>query len=131
MDNWVIPLTLLPGIGMIIMSTSHLSTATSDEINQLFRDDTCDTSLIKKKISQLLLLNLAKVALYISIAVFSVSGLVEAIFTLQSAMIDSSLRTILLIIGVSTLVLATVLLIIFSVRKVKIKRDQFLNRINQ
>lgn len=131
MDNWVIPLTLLPGIGMIIMSTSHLSTATSDEINQLLRDNICDASLIKKKISQLLLLNLAKVALYISIAVFSVSGLVEAIFTLQSAMIDSSLRTILLIIGVSTLVLATVLLIIFSARKVKIKRDQFLNRINQ
>ncbi len=131
MDNWVIPLTLLPGIGMIIMSTSHLSTATSDEINQLFRDKTCDASLIKKKISQLLLLNLAKVGLYISIAVFSVSGLVEAIFTLQSAMIDGSLRTILLIIGVSTLVLATLLLIIFSVRKVKIKRDQFLNRINQ
>lgn len=131
MDNWVIPLTLLPGIGMIIMSTSHLSTATSDEINQLLRDNICDASLIKKKISQLLLLNLAKVALYISIAVFSVSGLVEAIFTLQSAMLDSTLRTILLIIGVSTLVLATVLLIIFSVRKVKIKRDQFLNRINQ
>ncbi|MFT6873189.1 MAG: hypothetical protein ACJAVN_002206 [Roseivirga sp.] len=131
MDNWVIPLTLLPGIGMIIMSTSHLSTATSDEINQLFRDEFCDASLIKKKISQLLLLNLAKVGLYISVAVFSVSGLVEAIFTLQSAMHDSSLRTILLIIGVSTLVLATLLLIIFSVRKVKIKRDQFLNRINQ
>ncbi|OEK01947.1 hypothetical protein BFP97_10645 [Roseivirga sp. 4D4] len=130
MDNWVIPLTLLPGIGMIIMSTSHLSTATSDEINQLLRDDLCDTSLIKKKISQLFLLNLAKVGLYISIAVFSVAGLIEAIFTLQSEMHDSGLRTILLIIGVSTLVLATLLLIVFSTRKVKIKRDQFLNRIN-
>lgn len=131
MDNWVIPLTLLPGIGMIIMSTSQLSTATSDEINQLFRDEVCDATLIKKKISQLLLLNLAKVGLYISIAVFSVSGLIEAIFSLQSAIQDSSFRTILLIIGVSTLVLATFLLIVFSIRKVKIKRDQFLNRINQ
>lgn len=130
MDNWVIPLTLLPGIGMIIMSTSHLSTATSDEINQLLRDESCDTALIKQKISQLFLLNLAKVGLYISIAVFSVAGLIEAIFTLQSEMHDSVLRTILLIIGVSTLVIATLVLILFSVRKVKIKRDQFLNRIN-
>lgn len=129
MDNWVIPLTLLPGIGMIIMSTSHLSTATSDEINQLLRDDSCDTALIKKKISQLFLLNLAKVCLYISVAVFSIAGLIEAIFTLQSAMHDNAIRTILLIIGVSTLVLATLLLIVFSTRKVKIKRDQFLNRI--
>lgn len=130
MDNWVIPLTLLPGIGMIIMSTSHLSTATSDEINQLFREEPHDKDLIKKKISQLFLLNLAKVGLYISIAVFSVAGLIEAIFTLQSEMHDSGLRTILLIIGVSTLVLATLVLILFSVRKVRIKRDQFLNRIN-
>ncbi|MBO3700286.1 hypothetical protein [Roseivirga sp. E12] len=129
MDNWVIPLTLLPGIGMIIMSTSHLSTATSDEINQLLRDDLCDTSLIKKKISQLYLLNLAKVCLYISVAVFSIAGLIEAIFTLQSSMHDSVIRPILLIIGVSTLVLATLILIVFSTRKVKIKRDQFLNRI--
>jgi len=130
MDNWVIPLTLLPGIGMIIMSTSHLSTATSDEINQLFREEPYDKNLIKKKISQLFLLNLAKVGLYISIAVFSVAGLIEAIFTLQSEMHDSGLRTILLIVGVSTLVLATLVLILFSVRKVRIKRDQFLNRIN-
>ncbi len=130
MDNWVIPLTLLPGIGMIIMSTSHLSTATSDEINQLFREEPYDKNLIKKKISQLFLLNLAKVGLYISIAVFSVAGLIEAIFALQSEMHDSGLRTILLIIGVSTLVLATLVLILFSVRKVRIKRDQFLNRIN-
>lgn len=131
MENWVIPLTLLPGIGMIIMSTSHLSTATSDEINQLFRDDSCDKELIQKKISQLFLLNLAKVLLYVSIAVFSIAGLIEAIFTLQSTMHDSTLRIILLIIGVATLVIATFILILFSTRKVKIKRNQFLKRINQ
>ncbi len=130
MENWIIPLTLLPGIGMIIMSTSHLSTATSDEINQLFKEESCDKALIQKKISQLFYLNIAKVLLYISVAVFSVSGLIEAIFTLQSTMHDNTLRLILLITGVASLVIATFFLILFSIRKVKIKRTQFLNRIN-
>ena len=129
MDNWVIPLTLLPGIGMLIMSTSHLSTATSDEINHLLRNDSDNKSLIEQKISQLFLLNVAKVGLYISIMVFAVSGLIEAIFSLQTEMHDSTFRTILLVIGVASLIIATFFLIIFSIRKVKIKRDQFLNQI--
>lgn len=129
MDNWVIPLTLLPGIGMIIMSTSNLSTATSDEINYLLRHQSEDKDLIQKKISQLFLLNIAKVCLYLSIMVFAVAGLIEAIFTLQTPMHDSTIRTILLVFGVGTLIIATFFLIIFSVRKVKIKRDQFINQI--
>jgi hypothetical protein len=130
MENWVIPLTLIPGIGMIILSTSHLSTSVSDEINTLLHRDSCDRSLIQIKISQLSLLNIALVCLYISTAIFSVTGLIEGIFTLQNAMTNSAFRQTLLVTGVASLVIATFLLIAFSIRKVKIKRDQFLKNIS-
>jgi len=131
MENWVIPLTLLPGIGMLILSTAHLSTAISDEINYLFRNDTEDTELIKIKISQLFLLNVAKVCLYLSIGVFSIAGLIEAFFTLQHSMLNESYGKTLLVIGVLSLVVAVGFLIAFSIRQVKIKRVQFLNRIDR
>jgi hypothetical protein len=130
MENWVIPLTLIPGIGMIILSTSHLSTSVSDEINTLLQKDNCDRSLIQIKISQLCLLNIALVSLYISTAIFSVTGLIEGIFTLQNAMTNSAFQQTLLVTGVASLVIATFLLIAFSIRKVKIKRDQFLKNIS-
>jgi hypothetical protein len=130
MENWVIPLTLIPGIGMIILSTSHLSTSVSDEINTLLHRDSCDRSLIQIKISQLSLLNIALVCLYISTAIFSVTGLIEGIFTLQNAMTNSAFRQTLLVTGVASLVIATFLLIAFSIRKVKIKRDRFLKNIS-
>ncbi|MFT6215723.1 MAG: hypothetical protein ACJAS3_002123 [Roseivirga sp.] len=130
MENWVIPLTLIPGIGMIILSTSHLSTSVSDEINTLLQKDNCDRSLIQIKISQLSLLNIALVSLYISTAIFSITGLIEGIFTLQNAMTNSAFRQTLLVTGVASLVIATFLLIAFSIRKVKIKRDQFLKNIS-
>jgi hypothetical protein len=130
MENWVIPLTLIPGIGMIILSTSHLSTSVSDEINTLLHRDSCDRSLIQIKISQLSLLNIALVSLYISTAIFSVTGLIEGIFTLQNAMTNSAFQQTLLVTGVASLVIATFLLIAFSIRKVKIKRDRFLKNIS-
>lgn len=131
MDNWVIPLTLLPGIGMMIMSTTNLSTAINLEINNLLDQSECETALVEKKISQMSLLNVAMVCLYISAAVFAVAGLIEGIFKLSTDMHDGTLHQVLLVIGIASLVIATLLLIIFSVRAVRIKRNQFLNSIHK
>ncbi len=129
MEDWVIPLTLMPGLGMMILSTSNLSTATSNEITSLIEGRMSETTLIEQKIKQLFLLNVANVCLYIGILVFGVAGLIDGIFSLQSPMHDGTFRTILLIVGISSLVLATIFLVIFSVRKVKIKRNQYLSKI--
>ncbi len=131
MDNWIIPLTLLPRIGMMIMSTSNLSTAISDEINALLHEKECNTQLVQVKISQMSLLNIAMVCLYISTSVFAIAGLVGGISDLQNIMIDLTYHHILVIIGIATLVLATILLMIFSVRSVKIKRNQYLKSISK
>lgn len=131
MESWVIPLTLLPGIGMMILSTTNLTTSISVEINNLLDKENCNQELIKKKISQMSLLNVAMVCLYISAADFAVTGLVEGIFKLRTEMHDGNLHQLLLVIGIASLVIASLLLIIFSIRAVRIKRNQFLNSIRK
>lgn len=131
MESWVIPLTLLPGIGMMILSTTNLTTAIGVEINNLLEKENCNQELVKKKISQMSLLNVAMVCLYISAADFAVAGLIEGIFKLRTEMHDGTLHQLLLVIGIASLVLASLLLIIFSIRAVRIKRNQFLNSIHK
>ena len=130
MEDWVIPLTLMPGLGMMILSTSNLSTATSNEISELISKALGDQEIIEQKIRQLFLLNVANVCLYVGILVFGIAGLIDGIFSLQSPMHDGTFRTILLIVGISSLVVATIFLVVFSIRKVKIKRNQYLNKIH-
>ena len=130
MENWVIPLTLLPGIGMMIMSTTNLSAALSQEINGFIHEPDQDTQLIERKISQLSLLNVALVALYVGTASFALTGLIGGVSTIQQLMIHES-ATLFLVIGIGCLLLATIFLITFSIRAVRIKRNQFLKSISK
>ncbi len=130
MDNWIIPLTLLPGIGMMIMSTSHLSTAISQEISGLIHEDTCDTHLVEQKISQMSLLNRALVALYLGAASFAITGLIGAVSAVQDLMIRDTF-TVCLILGIGCLLIATIFLITFSMRAVRIKKNQYLKSISK
>ncbi len=130
METWVIPLTLLPGIGMMIMSTTNLSTAISQEISNFIHEPVQDTHLIERKISQMSLLNVALVALYIGTASFALTGLIGGLSTIQHLMVHES-ATIFLIAGIGCLLLATIFLITFSVRAVKIKRNQYLKSISK
>lgn len=130
MENWVIPLTLLPGIGMIIMSTTNLSSALSQEISTFIREQKEDTHLIEQKISQMSLLNVALVALYIGTASFALTGLIGGVSAIQHLMVHES-ATIFLVVGIGCLLVATIFLITFSIRAVKIKRNQYLKSISK
>lgn len=130
METWVIPLTLLPGIGMMIMSTTNLSTAISQEISNFIHEPEQDTHLIERKISQKSLLNVALVALYIGTASFALTGLIGGLSTIQHLMVHES-ATLFLVVGIGCLLLATIFLITFSIRAVKIKRNQYLKSISK
>lgn len=130
MDNWIIPLTLLPGIGMMIMSTSHLSTAISQEISGLIHETICDTHLVEQKISQMSLLNRALVTLYLGAAAFAITGLIGGVSAVQNLMVHDAF-TVCLIIGICCLLVATIFLITFSVRAVRIKKNQYLKSISK
>lgn len=130
MDSWIFPLTILPGIGLIIMSTTNWSVALGGEIERLLNNDNCSRTIVKKKIKQLSLLNSALVALYISAAVCALGGFLGATFNyLDSSMEARTTVTIITSTGIAFLLTATVMLIIYAFRAVNIKRQQFLERL--
>lgn len=130
MENWVIPLTLLPGIGMMILSTSNLSIAISQEISGLIQNESCDTHLVERKISQMSLLNRALVTLYLGASSFAITGLIGGVSVVRELVIHDTF-TVFIIAGMACLVIATIFLITFSIRAVRIKKNQYLKSISK
>ena len=64
-ENWYLPLTIVPGIGLIILSTSNLMITLSNEIRDMI-DASKDKIIITKKLEQLKLLNMGMVFFYIT-----------------------------------------------------------------
>ena len=130
MENWIFPLTILPGIGLLIMSSTNWSVAIAGEINDLLQSDECNMILLQKKIQQLGLVNRALVALYLCAALCALSGFMSGIMQYQ---MESSqfVATFLLCFGMVFLLVATVMLIIYAFRATNIKRQQFLDQLNK
>ena len=79
MTEWYIPVTLLPGVGLLIMSTTNLLNAISTELSTLIREGHPNMdNIIERKIAQVRLLNLALSSLYISSASDVLAGLIGA-----------------------------------------------------
>lgn len=80
MEHWYIPATIIPGIGLLILSTSNLLVNLSTEIKTLIVEVTLKEALIKRKLKQLKLLNSAMVFLYVAVASFVVSALISGVY---------------------------------------------------
>ena len=78
MIEWYIPITILPGICLLILSTSNIMLDLSKEISKLLANHS-DEKIITKKLNQLKLVNRSMVFLYLSVACFVISGLLGAI----------------------------------------------------
>lgn len=124
MENWYVPITIVPGIGLLLMSTSNLLGQLSNEIKTLLSEHYDFKNLLKRKLMQLKLINLAMVFLYASVAFFVVSGLIAGIYQSSHSM-RSDIPIYFSVVGIICCLAALVLLIIFSFRAVKIKQDQF------
>lgn len=129
MEGWILPLTLLPGIGMLILSTSNQSIALANEISMLLNDKECNVSLLLKKVSQHELINQALVVLYVCVSGFALQALLSGINDRFTAQIPQFISDILLFVGTGSLVLALILLTVFSARAVRIKKYQYKSRI--
>ncbi len=123
METWIFPITMLPGVGLLILSTSTFVTSLSEEIDHLSHHDENLQELIKLKIHQLGLINKALVGLYLCAGFFSLAGLFMGI----TEFIDTNrqFHIIILGLGVLFLILSLVILVIFSSRSVKIRKRQF------
>jgi hypothetical protein len=121
MDNWYLPMTILPGIGLLILSTSNLMITLSNEVASLIKEKEMPESIISRKLIQLKTLNRAMVFFYIAVAFLAITGVLGG---LQIAYIKSSL-TYIAILGIIIMLSGIFSLIKYSYKAVSIRQDQF------
>lgn len=77
--EWYGPLTILPAIGLIILSTANFLVSLNNEIYQLQKDKK-NQWVIQEKLKQLKRLGSANALLYVSALFFLLSALSKALF---------------------------------------------------
>jgi uncharacterized BrkB/YihY/UPF0761 family membrane protein len=127
MEDWYIPITIIPGIGLLILSTSNMMVTLSSEINTLIHGEDKNEVIIKRKLVQLKLLNRAMVLFYIAIASLVTAALIAGISVKLDTAANATLYVIIL--GIMMLLLGLFWLIKYSYRAVSIRQDQFKNKI--
>ncbi len=127
MEDWYIPITIIPGIGLLILSTSNMMVTLSSEINTLIHGEDKNEAIIKRKLVQLKLLNRAMVLFYIAIASLVTAALISGISVKLNTAANAPLYVIIL--GIMMLLLGLFWLIKYSYRAVSIRQDQFKNKI--
>ena len=108
---WLSPLLLLPGAGLLIMSTSQRFNRLHDEIHHLMKEDSGKSADTANHLMQRAkYFRNALVFLYLSIAIFAVAGLLGGI-TSGLGDISSYITIALTIIGIFCLAAASIILI--------------------
>jgi hypothetical protein len=118
--DWYIPITLLPGIALLILSTSNFIIALNIEIQDLKEKEELFKEIIKLKIIQLKRLSYAISGLYLSVLLFTISGLFSSL-----EYSDDMIFTVISV-GTGIMTLSVVLLIIYSISSNKIKRKHLM-----
>lgn len=120
MENWYLPITIVPGLGLLILSTSNLMVTLSNEISAML-DTAKAKTIIVRKLKQLKLLNMAMVFFYVAVALLLVSAVCNGLYAIDKASLYISVLAIVFaLLGLFSLVL-------FSFRAVSIRQNQFNN----
>ncbi|MFT4697091.1 MAG: hypothetical protein ACI9SJ_000207 [Flavobacteriaceae bacterium] len=124
--NWYLPITIIPGLGMLILSTVTQMLSLSAEINNLVSQKCTQFQheISARKIGQLGLLTRANAMLYLATGSYVLSGILGVIFESESKI---NIPSITLYVGTIFVFISITLLIIYAFRAVKIRKDQFVN----
>jgi len=127
--NWYLPITIIPGLGMLILSTTSQMMTLSSEIGNLLsnRCSKFQHMISERKIKQLGLLTRASALLYLATGSYVLSGILGVIFDNKSIL---DLPSIALYIGTVLVFVALTLLIVYAFRAVSIRKMQFVNNHN-
>ena len=121
MIEWYVPITILPGICLLILSTSNIMLDLSREISKLINSQS-DKKIIIRKLDPLKLVNRSMVFLYSSVACFVISGLLGGIEV--TILPKVNLPIFIMIPGMLLSTFAICGIIVYSFRSVKIRQDQ-------
>lgn len=122
MEHWYLPITILPGIGLLILSTSNLLISLSNEIAERLKSKS-DSQMTHRKLSQLKLLNKGLVGLYIGAGMMVASGILSGLRIFYD--FSTSAGLIAMLLGVVSVFVSITFLILYSLRAVKIRQDQY------
>ncbi len=114
--EWYGPLTVLPAIGLLVLSTSNFIISLDKELSGLEKDKVKRHEIIRLKISQLKRLGIANSCLYGSALLFLVAGMSKAVI------LNNDLFFIIMLSGVVTTTAALVFLFIHSLKSVQIRQ---------
>ena len=115
--EWYAPLTILPAICLIILSTSNFLIALNNEIYQLEKEKDVNEWIIDQKLKQLKRLGIANALLYSSALFFMFSALFKAIYH------EEMLYNCLMITAVFFVTIALSFLFIHSIKAIKIRHQ--------
>lgn len=125
--QWYLPITVLPGIALIILSTTNLWVSLSEEIERLesiYKDEMKE--IINKKMRQLSLLNISMMMQYLSALLMVFAGMVSGWIQIVASETTAEKWTIwLTIISVIALSIALGILVRYSLNALAIRKEQF------
>jgi len=123
MENWHLPITIVPGLGLLILSTSNLMVTLSNEISGMIENSN-KKSITARKLKQLRLLNMAMVFFYVAVALLLISAVINGLYEVgKTSLYTSVLAIVFALIGLISL-------IIYSFRAVTIRQNQFKNKLD-
>ena len=125
--DWYIPITIVPAVGLILLSTSNLLIALSTEIKDLIKGNSATEQLIQTKLRQLKRLSWAMIFLYVSVASFVISGLIGGIYQSGHRMV-SDVSIYIVVLGIFMSLAALFILIAYALSALKNRQNQFLDR---
>jgi hypothetical protein len=123
MEHWYLPITILPGIGLLILSTSNQLIALSNEISERLKLEICNDQISQRKLKQLKLLNKGLVGWYLGAGIMVASGILSGIQNLYN--FSNTFGIIAMLSGVLSVFIPISFLIVYSMRAVKIRQDQY------
>lgn len=123
--DWYIPITILPAVGLLIVSTTSQMMGLSTEIGSLLskKCSPFQHKISDLKIKQLTRLTRSTALLYISAACFVLSGILGAILP-EAMEINQKLPQYVLLAGVVLILIALGLLIVYGINTISIRKTQ-------
>ena len=121
--EWYIPITILPSVGVLILSTTNQMLALSGEVNMLLsnRSTAMQHRIADLKIKQLGRLTRAAMLLYVSAACFVLAGIAGAVLPVSWS---GRAAELILILGVLLVLMALILLVVYGMRLIAIRKLQ-------
>jgi len=116
--EWYIPITIIPAVGLLILSTSNFLIALNNEITELEKDQKRYETAILRKLKQLKRLSIAIVFQYISVFLFLLAGISNALY-----MEGEAALFVCMLLAVLCITISIIYLLIFAIKAVTIRQQ--------